>query len=160
MFKTLPFALLLFTLGCETGGPPAGAPPVTTETTFNAPRATVWPILVAEIGLNYPVVTMDKDSGFMTTDFVTLPVGFNNARMKAFVYPPATFAPTWDGLRVKISAQATDAPEGKTHVVINAHFEAFENNVSKSWLVCQSNGNLEWGVFARMRQKLQNPAAQ
>ncbi|MEK6551874.1 MAG: hypothetical protein AABZ54_00295 [Bacteroidota bacterium] len=44
---------------------------------------------------------------------------------------------------------------GKTMVTINAHYEAFENNVSKSWIVARSNGSVENKILTGIEQGTQ-----
>ena len=65
---------------------------------------------------------------------------------------------TWDGLRMNMSVLVTEPEAGKTHVAIRTHYEAFENNVSHSWIVCKSNGTVEHEILAHIAQQL--PQAQ
>lgn len=53
-----------------------------------------------------------------------------------------------------ISAMIVDADAGRTQVTLRTHYEAFENNVSKSWLTCQSNGNLENQILDKVSSRL------
>jgi hypothetical protein len=100
------------------------------------------------------VRAVEKDSGLLTTDFVSMPAGYNNARMNQWVFPPGGFLATWAGLRMNLSVLVTEPQPGKTQVSVRTHYEAFENNVSKSWVVCQSNGSLENGILTRISQQL------
>lgn len=119
-----------------------------------AQKDKVWPLLVAEVGLNYPVQAIEKDSGLLTTQFVQMPVGFNNIGMERYVFPPGGFLATWAGLRMNMRIMAIESEPGKTMVTINAHYEAFESNVSKSWIVARSNGSVENQILNSIEQKL------
>jgi hypothetical protein len=147
-------ALALFTVslaGCVTT---PQQPPLSTDQTFDAPKSVVWPLLISEVSLNYPVKVVEKESGLLTTDFVSLPAGYGNMDMGRWVYSPGVFLGTYDGLRMNLTALVTEPEPGKTHVVIRTHYEAFENNVTKSWIVCQSNGSLEHGMLADIAGQL------
>lgn len=111
-------------------------------------------MLVAEVGLNYPVQAIEKDSGLLTTQFVQMPVGFNNMGMEHYIFPPGGFLATWAGLRMNMGIMAIESEPGKTIVTIHAHYEAFESNVSKSWLVAPSNGAVENQILTSIEQKL------
>jgi hypothetical protein len=133
--------------------------PLPTSKTFAAGKEPVWNQVVAAVGMQYPVRAIDKGSGLLTTDFVSLPVGFNNAQMRAYVIPPRSLLGTWNGLRMNMSVLVTEVEAGKTQVNIRTHYEAFEDNVSKSWIVCQSNGILENGILRHIGQELENTGA-
>lgn len=148
--STLPLLFCLLLAGCVV--PQQTIQP--TSRTFTASRDKVWPLLVSEVGLDYPVKAVEKDSGLITTDFVSVPVGFNNSGMEQWVIPPHGFLYTWAGLRMTISAMIVDADAGRTQVTLRTHYEAFENNVSKSWLTCQSNGNLENQILDKVSSRL------
>jgi hypothetical protein len=138
--------------GCVTA--PQQTQPLPTDQTFSAPKNTVWPLLVSEVGLNYPVKAVEKESGLLTTDFVSMPAGYDNANMGRWVFSPGGFLATWNGLRMNMSILVTEPEPGKTHVVIRTHYEAFENNFSHSWIVCQSNGSLEHEILSHIAEHL------
>ena len=74
--------------------------------------------------------------------------------MERYVFPPGGFLATWDGLRMSMRIMAIESEQGKTMVTINAHHEAFESNVSKSWIVAHSNGSVENQILTSIEQKL------
>ena len=119
-----------------------------------AHKNTVWPKIIAEVGLQYPVQALEKESGLITTQFVTLPAGYGNYGSGKWIYKPGGFLATWDGLRMNMRILAVEIEPGKTQVTINCHYEAFENNVSKAWQVVRSNGSLENGILTRIEQNL------
>ena len=125
-----------------------------TSAVILAPKDKVWPLLVSEVGLNYPVQVIEKESGLLTTQFIQMPVGFNNMYMERYVFPPGGFLATWAGLRMNMRIMAIETEPGKTMVTVNAHYEAFENNVSKSWIVVRSNGTVENQILTGIEQKL------
>ena len=137
---------ILFT-GCVTP-PPVEKPP--TSRIFSLPKDKVWPQLVAQIAPLYPIKVIEKESGLLTTDFVNMPVGYNNAGQTQWIYSPEGFLTTWAGLRMSLTAMAVETEPGKTQVTITPHFEAFENNVSKAWQVCESNGSLENDILNKV----------
>ncbi|MFA5263213.1 MAG: hypothetical protein WC378_05260 [Opitutaceae bacterium] len=141
-------------IGCETTG--ANPPPVQqrTKAVFDAPKDKVWPLLVGEVGLEYPVRAIEKDSGLITTDWINLPAGYNNMNQANWVFALGGFLATWDGLRMNMKILAVELEPGKTQVTINCHYEAFESNVSKSWIVAQSNGSIENGILSKIEQQL------
>lgn len=125
-----------------------------TSAVIPAPKDKVWPLLVSEVGLNYPVQAIEKESGLLTTQFVQMPVGFNNMYMERYVFPPGGFLATWGGLRMNLQIMVIETEPGKTMITINAHYEAFESNVSKSWIVARSNGSVENQILTSIEQKL------
>ena len=74
--------------------------------------------------------------------------------MKRYIFPPGGFLATWAGLRMSMRIMAIEAEPGETMVTINTHYEAFEDNVSKSWLVARSNGAVENRILTSIEPKL------
>lgn len=152
-FAFVIFAAMVLMVGCATV-PKASLQAQRTSAVILASKDKVWPLLVAEVGLNYPVQAIEKESGLLTTQFVQMPVGFNNSGMERYIFPPGGFLATWAGLRMNMRIMAIESEPGKTMVTINAHYEAFENNVSKSWIVARSNGSVENQILTSIEQKL------
>lgn len=151
-------AVLVLFSGCETMDTAAAAAPVQrTSATLQGPKDRVWPLLVSEIGLEYPVKAIEKDSGLITTDWVNLPAGFNNMSAAKWTQPRSGFLATWNGLRMNMKIMAVEAEPGKTQVSVNCHYEAFEDNVQHAWVVQDTNGSLENSILTRIEAKL--PAA-
>lgn len=145
--------LMVFIVGCATV-PKAPLQAQRTSAVILSPKDKVWPLLVSEVGLNYPVQAIEKESGLLTTQFVQMPVGFGNMYMDRYVFPPGGFLATWRGLRMSMRIMAIESEPGRTVVTINAHYEAFEDNVSKSWIVARSNGSVENQILTSIEQKL------
>ena len=145
---------ILFLSGCVTM-PTVPLQAQRTSALILAPKDKVWPLLVGEVGLNYPVQVIEKDSGLLTTQFVQMPVGFNNMGMERYIFPPGGFLATWGGLRMSMQIMVIESEPGKTMVTINTHYEAFESNVSKSWIVARSNGSVENQILISIEQKIE-----
>ena len=144
----------LFT-GCETAPTSnISSVPLRTKATFSVSRDRVWPLLVSEVGLQYPVRAIEKDSGLITTDFVTLPAGYNNMNAASWIVPPGGFLATWSGLRMNMKILAVETEPGKTLVTINCHYEAYESNVMKGWIVANSNGRIESAILAKIESSV------
>ncbi|MGH8017748.1 MAG: hypothetical protein ACREIA_05560 [Opitutaceae bacterium] len=153
--KLVSTILILATLaGCATTSSPAGAQPERTRAVIHASKDKVWPLLVSEVGLNYPVAAIEKESGLITTAFVSIPVGPDNMYMNRYVIVRPIFLATWNGLRGKLSVLAVETAPGQTQVTITAHYEAYESNVLKTTLVMPTNGVVENRILSSIEQKL------
>ena len=139
--------------GCAgTSRPPQE--PQRTSALLPANKDRVWELVVSAVAPNFPVQAIEKESGLLSTEFVSVPVGFNNANMAEFVYPPRVFLGTWRGLRMSMRVLVNEVSSEMTSVAITAHYEAFENNVSKSWMVAESNGALENKILTKIESQL------
>jgi hypothetical protein len=142
-------------LGCATPRSPVAPQSARlTYRTYDAPKTVVWPVIVSQIAGSYPVKAVEKESGLLSTEFVSMNVGYNNSHMSEFVYPPRVFLGTWSGFRMTLTVLITEPEPGKTTVNLKTHYEAFENNVSHSWLVCQTNGRAEGDLLDKIGQAL------
>lgn len=154
-YLILGIASILILSGCATTperGP--AVPLLRTAATFDATVDQVWPLVVAEIGLSYPIAVVEKDSGLITTDFVLMDAGYNNRFMTDWVRSPGGFLAVWDGLRMKMNVMVVEVGAGQTRVSIRAHFEAYEDNARKTWVVCTSIGAVESGILDRIAVQL------
>ncbi len=114
-------------------------------------------MLVAEVATVYPPKIVEKDSGLIVTDWVSMPAGYNNMNAARYVYPPKMFLATWAGLRMNMKVIVVELEPGSTQVSVNCHYEAFEDNVMKSWVVVNSNGSVENAILTAIEQHL-NPS--
>jgi hypothetical protein len=146
--KAISTVIICSALICGCSTPQGTIEQLPTDRTFEAPKNVVWPLLIQEVGLAYPVKAVEKESGLLTTDSVSMPAGYNN--LNEPVVFPRVFLATWSGLR-RISILVTEPVTGKTHVVIRTHWEAFENTVSHSWLVCRAMDSGEFDFKTNRR---------
>lgn len=152
-FVGLGLVLVLSFTGCET--PPAAPVQVQrSSAVLNGSKDRVWPQLVSQVGLDYPVKAIEKESGLITTDWVNMPAGFNNMYAGRWVVPPGGLLATWNGLRMNMKIMAVETEPGRTQITINCHYEAFEDNVSKSWIVARSNGSIENAILSKIETQL------
>lgn len=149
---------VLWLAGCATPAPTA--PAQRTTAVISAPKEKVWPLIVAEVGLKYPVKSVEKDSGLLTTDFVSLQAGLYNRDASQWVNPPKVLLGVWNGLRMRMSVLTIEPEPGKTTVTINCHFEARETNVVKDWVIAETNGAIENGILTRIEKQLSATPAQ
>lgn len=149
----LGLTLVAFLSGCETA-PQAPPQPERTSAIFNSSKDRVWPLLVTQVGLDYPVRVIEKESGLISTDWVTLPAGFNNMYAKQWIYPINALFPTWNGLRMNMKVVVVQTEPQKTSVTINCHYEAYENNAQNAWLVGDSNGSIENSILSKIESQL------
>jgi hypothetical protein len=143
--------LLVFVSGCATQPTVATLP---TSRTFKASKDQIWPILVAEIAPKYPTRVVQKDSGLISTDMVSVPVGVFNMGAWNYARQPSMFLATWNGLRMSLTAMVSETQNGQSTVSISIHYEAFEDNVSKSWIICQTTGQVEAKILDAVEGKL------
>jgi hypothetical protein len=159
MKRIIGSVLLTMLLACCASAPQQ-TQPLLTDQTFNAPKNTVWPLLMAEIGLNYPIRSADMQNGLLTTDDASLPVGnwnINKAIRRWVLSPGGNILIGHSGLRVALNVHVTGLETGKTHVVIRAHYEALEGPVGASdasWVAVRSNGSLEHEILTRIADQL------
>jgi hypothetical protein len=147
-------ALATALVGCATNQdqPQVSLP---TSKTYDAPKGKIWPLIVARIAENYPVKVIEKDSGLITTEFVAMQVGVNNRGAEKFIIKPrVSIFSTWGGLRMNMSVLVSEPENGKTLVTFHTHYEAFEDNLTHSWMICDSTGYLENDILESISAKL------
>lgn len=148
-------AAALVLAGCATPAPVAKQ---RTTATLAAPREKVWPLILAEIGLKYPVQVVEKESGLITTTVLPIATGPYNRGAEAYVVTPSVLLGVFQGLRVSLSVLAVEPEPGRTQVTINLRGEVYETNVRKSWLAAESTGAVENAILTALERKL-SPAA-
>lgn len=153
----LAMMLALFS-GCETTATSERDMPVMQRkrATFTASKEQVWPLLVAKVSVGHPIRVIEKDSGLITTDWVNMSAGFNNMYARHWVIPPGGFLATWAGLRMNMRILVAETAPGATTVTIHCHYEAFENNVQKAWVLADSNGAVESAILSAIEKQLAN----
>jgi hypothetical protein len=148
--------LLLLATGITLAGRAASAPqqPQRTSAVITAPIEKVWPVIVAEIGSEYPIKVIEKSSGLITSDVVSLDAGYGNRNASKWIYPPSVVLGTWRGLRMNVQVVALEIEPGKTKVKVLCHFEAYEDNMKHAWIAAESNGSTENGLLSRVESAI------
>lgn len=153
----LPYAVvLLAVVGCAASQQMTSYTPVRDTEVFNAPFGRAWGAAVATLAEEgMPIQVIEKDSGIMTTQFVNFASGvFAERQIDAIAKRPRAFLGTWNSGRYTLSLFVSRIDSVTTRVKVTPHIEGFENNFSKSWMVCSSNGTLEAKMFSGIRSKL------
>lgn len=135
-------AIPLLLCGCVT--PPA-APPQPTVKIIGAPYAQVWAATVKAVSLqNYPMQVVQKDSGVIQTE------SFNPGPLSPYATAPGVLFGLWSDSKARLSILVSSNDATSTLVRVNAHFEGFEYNDTKSWYEWTSNGQLENNLIAQI----------
>ena len=140
----LALSIALLLTGCATG-PQDRATPLATSRSYAAPFDKVWGALVAEVSADCPVQNVDKASGLITSQQMSFGGSYGGWRtLEIYAYQPKAFLATWTGgTRGSLTFYVSSADPTNTTIRVTARFEAFEDNVSKSWHTWESNGVLE-----------------
>jgi hypothetical protein len=132
--KKIAVLLMVGLVGCY------AAPPLvefkdefTTGADFNKTWAAVVDVLSAH---NFPVESIERESGLVTTDWVSLGYGTKTCSC------PGSILAVFSNHRMKVSVFVKVAGEG-TSFRIRCHFEGFDSNIMKQWTTCNSLGVTE-----------------
>lgn len=114
-----------------------------------------WGAIVATLSeKSYPIQTVDKASGLITTQLVVFADGIMaQNEIDRIAVRPSGFLYTWSGGRYSINVYAVQIDSNRTRIKITTHIEAFENNVTHQWMVCYSNGQIEAELFNAIKMK-------
>lgn len=153
-FRLIAVLVVFFLVGCATV---AVRPTIQDTEIIDAPFDKVWGALIATLSeQSLPIETIEKESGLVTTKFVTFASGFMAERaINEVAVKPSGLLYTWSNARYTVSVFVTKSGENTTRVKITSHIEAFENNVTKSWMVCYSNGVIEKRIFDSIEAKIE-----
>ncbi|MGO9246876.1 MAG: hypothetical protein ACLPT4_12790 [Verrucomicrobiia bacterium] len=148
MKKMFTLTILLAAMGCATA---PVAPPLDTTRVYNAPYEKVWASVVSEVSAEYPIKNIDKTSGLIASD----PVSLSGARALTNAgYAPQVLLAIWGDSRARVTAFVSKLDDERTKVRLTLHLEGFEFNATKSWYVWQSNGTLENALLDRIQSNL------
>lgn len=138
----LAFALLLSVTACTTV-PQGGYSSAPTDRTYNAGYDRVWGVLVGGLSAKYTIKNIDKASGLITLEPVTLGSGIlTPSQLRPYAYEPANLLGTWSDSRAIVSFYVSKQGKG-TNVRVTAQISAFENNVTHTWQPWVSKGVIE-----------------
>jgi len=126
-----------------------------TKQNFNQPFDKVWGAIVGELSAEYPFQVVDKQSGIIQTQLISIGSGFGSLRvLQRYAIEPRMFLATWSSASASLSVYVKAVNETNTMVRITGHFQGFENNVTHSLQPWQSNGTLENQVLASITKNL------
>jgi hypothetical protein len=127
--------------GCAT---PKVPPKEQTTKVFAAPFDRVWPAVISTVTGDYPVQAVEKGSGVLETQMVSMQVD-------KYANPPTgLFLPCWGEGRGRLSLFVRPVNGTNTSVRIKGHFEGFEYNVAHTWYVWTSTGVLEGDIASKI----------
>lgn len=170
---TLAIIALLSTTSCATtasrefsqGHPSAGRTPGGAQVVqhfddfavFPAPFAKVWAAVVATTAdQGLPVQAIAKDSGILTTSFVTYADGIisGDRGLASISTTRRGFTNIWRSVRYSLSITVAAEGDTATRVRVNPHIEGYDDGLAHRWVVCDSNGALEHRFLEAIRAKL------
>jgi len=146
----LPTVLLA---GCA---PPQMVKPTIQDTVvIQAPFDKVWGAIVSTLAeMALPIESIEKESGLITTKFVTFASGiFAEKKIDRIAQKPPLFLASWSQGRYTLSVFVAPVGEDATKIKITAHIEAFERT-TKGWHVCYSKGVIEKQIFDSVKSKI------
>lgn len=137
----------------------------TIQSSFNK----VWGALIATLSEQaLPIKSIEKDSGLVTTDFfifvdadsISIKEAFKKGsgavseKIDIIAYRPKVFLGIWTKGRYFLNIFVKSEGVNTTSIKITAHIEAFESNIKRSWLVCNSKGVIEKEIIDSIKAKL------
>ncbi|MDV2503063.1 MAG: hypothetical protein RX318_03840 [bacterium] len=140
--------VVFFSVACRSTPPPS---PVQTTFLIEAPFDRTWSAVTeAAAETSLPISAIEKESGLMTTGFVTL---FRGRGMERELWRVAqrrrVLLGLWDQGRFTMNMFVKSIDDERSSLTVNVHLEGYEWNVSKSWYSLESNGSIE-GDFVRL----------
>lgn len=132
--------------GCATVQP---APQYATQQTFQAPYDRVWQATIAALE-DHPVMAIEKDSGFITTDWVTTMSAGHVAGGLGML--PGGQAK----IRYKLNLHVTRRSDAETDVRVTNHSEAWVYNFWSStydWQPIASETVVEHALLEKIQEK-------
>lgn len=159
---------VMFIAGCMQ---PTVRPHIQNSQLFDAPYDETWNAVV-EVFANssYPIKAIEKESGFISTDWKALPDA--NFNRKEFSRPDANFTRQefnrlalvpdkslmmiWGNGRFTVNTLVKSKGDNMTEVRINTYIEAFEINMSMRYHECYSTGFIENMILRRIGTKIKS----
>jgi hypothetical protein len=147
-FVSFIIVVFVFMMGCATL--PGQGQPQRTSAVINGPMEKVWPLLVEEVGSNYPIQTLNKESGLITTQIVNMPVIRENiSSFQKYVFSGKS---RYEKLRMNMHVTAKESVPGKVSISIIAHYEAYAS-INYPWRPVPSNGSVENQILTSIEAK-------
>ena len=156
MRKLIYLMLSLFTISLSsciypTTPPPNNPAEITQQTIFNKNYNDVWQATVEVVGELYPIKVVEKTSGFIATDMVSISVpelnriGFRR-KLKSLLF--------FDSGRYSLNILIKEVNQNATRVKIVPHIEGFFSfEHTFGWRIFQSRGIVEEELFGKIQNK-------
>lgn len=101
---------------------------------------------------NEPIVTIEKESGILVSDFVNIS---QDSLIRYALVPYGMMGTGYTEGRYKLNIRVKKISENVTAVKINAHIEGFWGIVQPyGWLALESRGVLEVGILQQLASKV------
>jgi len=147
--------LLLIALAVSLSKVPPAPKEIMQSKIFDKNFEEVWEATVSVLSEEeYPIRTIEKDNGLIITDFVIFTKGLSvevEREIDKVAVRPSIIFGTWSQGRYSLSIFVTEKNNG-TLLRIKPHIEAYENNVTNSWHVCDSRGLIEKKLLGKIEQ--------
>ena len=135
-------------------------PKIETEFTLPGSFDNVWSALIKTLSEeNYPIKAIEKDSGVVTSDWMSLPRTTTKAFKRLAMTPDNSIFVYWATARCTVSLYVSEISQTSTRVRINLHAEAYEDYPSRQWRQCYSTGKKESELFSMIYDNLQGLTA-
>jgi len=148
--------LIFLQASCASTLRPTYTHPIETSRTFYSTYDKVWATVVSQVSASYPLQVVDKSSGTVSTQMLSLGTGFGGAMaLQQYANEPkiplATFL---GGARSRISINVSRINKHKILVRVAGYFEGLDTNVMRRWYVWPSKGILEEQLLQRIANSI------
>jgi len=158
MKRVLFVALLMccmFVLNACVSMPTKEQQEVRTIVSIKAPHDKVWKALVQTLmEEDYKIKTIDKDTGSIQTEDIVYSSLAAQEQLKKISYMPSMFLSTWNAYKYSLSILVSDTNTEAITLNIRATVAGYENNTTKGWIECYTNGTLEKSIINSVKKKL------
>lgn len=117
----------------------------------------VWESLASAITEgNYDIETLEKESGVLVTKcrlLVSAPIDANKTMDLISKLPSIPFS-IWTKGEGELTFKVSQIDANRTKVSVSAKYRTYENNVTKSWYDCPSNGKNEAIILEELDKKI------
>lgn len=147
---------IVFLVGCATA-PIVPYTPIQDTFTINNSYDKVWKAVINTVTeFMEPIKIIEKDSGLLITEFVSLGNRYNAAiKIKSISYPPKLLMPNWGGCRYSYTINISKIDDNNTKIKILSNINGYDEGFTKKWYVCQSRGVIEENIFNKITEYLE-----
>lgn len=138
--------------GCQ--GAAIEPPQIETSRVFNGSFDDTWSAIVqAFADRNYPIKTIEKDSGVIASEPLSIPIAKKEFN-KFGILPSKAYFYIWETARCNLTLYARALGNDQTSVRVNSTISAYESNMTKQWHTCYSTGMIEKIMLDKIADKL------